>query len=190
MGEQSCRDGPFQTEKRRSMILSTYGATCEAVLSDLIIRTYHDRAISAVRQSILFRFGDGPDGGGQIGNTAATCAVGRAGASCRPLSLPPRCRPDEACPEAAGTISHSSRPSTLVGSGNMGRHIDTDDIIDARGMAEVLGLAQRNTVSLYQRRYALMPRPVIDLGQGRCKLWLRSEVEEWHAKRSSQPDPA
>ena len=72
----------------------------------------------------------------------------------------------------------------------MGRHIDTDDVIDAHGMAELLGLAQRNTVSLYQRRYPSMPRPVIDLGQGRCKLWLRSEVEEWRSKRPSQPDPA
>lgn len=72
----------------------------------------------------------------------------------------------------------------------MGRSIDTDDVIDAQALAVILGLAQRNTVSLYQRRYASMPRPVIDLGQGRCKLWLRSEVEEWHSKRSSQPDPA
>jgi glutathione-regulated potassium-efflux system ancillary protein KefG len=72
----------------------------------------------------------------------------------------------------------------------VGRHIDTDDVIDAQGMAELLGLAQRNTVSLYQRRYASMPRPVIDLGQGRCKLWLRSEVEEWRSDRPHQADPA
>jgi predicted DNA-binding transcriptional regulator AlpA len=70
------------------------------------------------------------------------------------------------------------------------RHIDTDDVIDAQGMAELLGLAQRNTVSLYQRRYPSMPRPVIDLGQGRCKLWLRSEVEEWRSKRPNQREPA
>jgi predicted DNA-binding transcriptional regulator AlpA len=80
--------------------------------------------------------------------------------------------------------------STVVGSAAVGRHIDTDDVIDAQGMAELLGLAQRNTVSLYQRRYPSMPRPVIDLGQGRCKLWLRSEVEDWRAKRPNQPDPA
>ncbi len=39
-------------------------------------------------------------------------------------------------------------------------------------MAELLGLAQRNTVSAYQRRYPAMPRPMVNLGQGRCKLWL------------------
>jgi glutathione-regulated potassium-efflux system ancillary protein KefG len=65
----------------------------------------------------------------------------------------------------------------------VGRCIDTDDVIDAQGVAELLGLAQRNTVSLYQRRYPDMPRPVIDLGQGRCKLWSRRDIEEWSGGR-------
>ncbi len=68
----------------------------------------------------------------------------------------------------------------------MGQNIDTDDLIDARGVAELLGLAQRNTVSLYQRRYPDMPRPVIDLGQGRCKLWSKTEVEGWAGHRSGK----
>ena len=90
----------------------------------------------------------------------------------------------------------------------MGRWVDTDDLIDAQGVADLLvvcrrnahggeksvsagqravkrpsqtrdtplGLAQRNTVSSYQRRYPDMPRSVVDLGRGRCKMWLRSEV--------------
>ena len=65
----------------------------------------------------------------------------------------------------------------------MGRLVDTDDLIDAHGVADLLGLAQRNTVSLYQRRYPEMPRPVVDLGRGRCKMWLRSEVAAWNASR-------
>lgn len=65
----------------------------------------------------------------------------------------------------------------------MGTKIDTDDVIDAQGVAELLGLAQRNTVSLYQKRYPDMPRPVIVLGQGRCKLWLRSQIERWRQQR-------
>jgi glutathione-regulated potassium-efflux system ancillary protein KefG len=65
----------------------------------------------------------------------------------------------------------------------VGRRIDANDVIDAQGVAEMLGLAQRNTVSSYQRRYPDMPRPVIDLGQGRCKLWLRSEVKAWSLRR-------
>jgi glutathione-regulated potassium-efflux system ancillary protein KefG len=64
------------------------------------------------------------------------------------------------------------------------RVVDLDDLIDATGVAELLGLAQRNTVSLYQRRYTEMPRSVIDLGAGRCKLWLRTEMIAW--ARSTQ----
>ena len=65
----------------------------------------------------------------------------------------------------------------------MSLHLDPEELIDAHGVAELLGLAQRNTVSAYQRRYPDMPRPVINLGQGRCKLWLRSEVEAWRSER-------
>lgn len=65
----------------------------------------------------------------------------------------------------------------------MGRAVDTDDLIDAQGVADMLGLAQRNTISLYQRRYPDMPRPVVDLGRGRCKMWLRPEIAEWSSTR-------
>ena len=61
--------------------------------------------------------------------------------------------------------------------------VATDDLIDAHGVAEILGLAHRNTVSVYQRRYPAMPRPVVDLGPNRTKLWLRPEVENWAASR-------
>ena len=33
------------------------------------------------------------------------------------------------------------------------------------GVAELLGLAHHNTVSVYQHRYEDMPRPVLDLGK-------------------------
>jgi hypothetical protein len=46
----------------------------------------------------------------------------------------------------------------------MGEIINTDDVIDGQGLAELLGLAQRHTVSSYQKRNPRMPRPVIDLG--------------------------
>jgi glutathione-regulated potassium-efflux system ancillary protein KefG len=57
--------------------------------------------------------------------------------------------------------------------------IDSEDLIDSRGVADLLGLSQPNTVSQYQRRYPDMPRPIVDLGRGRCKLWLRSQVLSW-----------
>jgi len=64
----------------------------------------------------------------------------------------------------------------------MTRKINVADLVDAQAVAKILGLAQRNTVSLYQRRYADMPRPVVDLGRGRCKMWLRHEVVAWAKK--------
>src|SRR5258708_36855877 len=57
--------------------------------------------------------------------------------------------------------------------------IDSDDLIDASSVAEVLGLANRTSVSVYQRRYPAMPRPVVDPGRGRTKLWSRRAVASW-----------
>ena len=65
----------------------------------------------------------------------------------------------------------------------MSRRVLVDDLIDARDVAEILGLAHRNTVSEYQARYQDMPRPVVNLGRGRPMLWLRPEVERWAAGR-------
>jgi predicted DNA-binding transcriptional regulator AlpA len=60
--------------------------------------------------------------------------------------------------------------------------VDPSDLVDARTVAELLGLSHPNSVSTYQHRYPGMPRPIIDLGSGRCKLWLKSEIEVWAAK--------
>lgn len=65
----------------------------------------------------------------------------------------------------------------------MSPNVRTEDLVDAQGIADLLGLAQRNTVSGYQRRYPDMPRPVIDLGKGRPRLWRRSEIEKWAKAR-------
>ena len=63
--------------------------------------------------------------------------------------------------------------------------VATEDLIDAQGVADLLGLSHRNSVSLYQRRYEDMPRPVVDLGDGRVKLWLRPEIQRWAEELSS-----
>jgi glutathione-regulated potassium-efflux system ancillary protein KefG len=66
--------------------------------------------------------------------------------------------------------------------------VRTEDLIDAHGVAEILSLSHSNSVSTYQRRYEDMPRPVVDLGAGRPRLWLRSEIEQWAALRSGSSD--
>jgi predicted DNA-binding transcriptional regulator AlpA len=57
--------------------------------------------------------------------------------------------------------------------------VQTEDLIDAHEVARLVGLAHRNTVSQYLEKYKDMPRPVIDLGPNRPRLWLRPEIEEW-----------
>ncbi len=61
--------------------------------------------------------------------------------------------------------------------------VNTEELIDSRELASILGLSHANSVSLYQRRYADMPRPVVDLGNGRPRLWLRNEILDWLDRR-------
>jgi hypothetical protein len=61
--------------------------------------------------------------------------------------------------------------------------VSTEDLVDTQGVAEILGLAHRNTVLQYQQRYEDMPKPVFDLGKGRVKLWLRPQIERWWARQ-------
>jgi predicted DNA-binding transcriptional regulator AlpA len=61
----------------------------------------------------------------------------------------------------------------------MSPKVDAEELIDAREVAGMLGLSHPSAVSVYQQRYADMPRPVVDLGRGRAKLWLRPEIRRW-----------
>jgi len=63
--------------------------------------------------------------------------------------------------------------------------VATEDLIDARDVAQILGLSHPNNVSVYQHRYADMPRPVVDLGRGRPMLWLRPEIELWATEQAA-----
>ena len=66
----------------------------------------------------------------------------------------------------------------------MAELVDPADLIDADEVAKILGLAYRNTISVYQKRYPSMPRPVIDMGKGRCRLWRRSDIVAWTSGRA------
>lgn len=64
--------------------------------------------------------------------------------------------------------------------------VNLEDLIDSDGVARELGLANRRVVSVYQARYPDMPRPVLVSDGGRCKLWLRPEIEDWSRRRRPQ----
>ena len=68
----------------------------------------------------------------------------------------------------------------------MSPRVTTEDLVDAQGVADILGLSHRNTVFQYQRTYEDMPQPVVDLGRGRVKLWLRPQIERWAARIAAQ----
>ena len=73
--------------------------------------------------------------------------------------------------------------STRLDSTPMGRLIDPDDLLDVGEVAELLGLAQKNSVTTYMRRYEDFPAPVIEFANGKCRAWLREDIEAWHAHR-------
>ncbi len=62
----------------------------------------------------------------------------------------------------------------------MGRMVDLDDLIDVGTVAEILRLSHKNSVTTYLRRYSDFPRPVVEFADGKCRLWMRSEIEAWH----------
>lgn len=61
----------------------------------------------------------------------------------------------------------------------MATKIDPADLIDAHGIAALLDLSHRSSVSTYRKRYPDFPTPIVDMGAGRCLLWLRTDIEAW-----------
>lgn len=65
----------------------------------------------------------------------------------------------------------------------MAEQVDLNDLLDADQVAELLALSSRSAVSVYRRRYHDFPKPVLDRGTGKCRFWLRREIESWNVKR-------
>ena len=70
----------------------------------------------------------------------------------------------------------------------MGRKVDLDDLIDVGEVAELLGLAHKNSVTTYMRRYDDFPKPVFEFADGKCRAWLVDDVELWAASRHGRAD--
>ena len=66
----------------------------------------------------------------------------------------------------------------------MGRILDTDDLIDSQGVADLLGLASRSVVSVYRSRYPSFPPPAVE--RGGCRLWHRDDVLAWNGPARHQ----
>jgi predicted DNA-binding transcriptional regulator AlpA len=68
--------------------------------------------------------------------------------------------------------------------------VNVNDLIDAHGVAELVGLSHSNSVSGYLRKYPDFPRPVIDRGVGQARLWRRAEIEAWAKATGRKPKGA
>ena len=66
----------------------------------------------------------------------------------------------------------------------MGRLVDLDDLIDVGEVATLLGLAHKNSVTTYMRRYEDFPLPIIEFADGKCRAWLRHDIVSWQVKRA------
>jgi glutathione-regulated potassium-efflux system ancillary protein KefG len=60
-----------------------------------------------------------------------------------------------------------------------------EQLIDTSEVAEILGLTDPRGVYVYQDRYSDMPRPIVDRGKNKVKLWYKPEIVEWHQSRKS-----
>lgn len=65
----------------------------------------------------------------------------------------------------------------------MGKKVDVDDLLDAKDVADMLGLSSPRAVAVYASRG--LPEPIIDRGPNTAKLWLRQDIEAWLLSKSS-----
>ena len=63
--------------------------------------------------------------------------------------------------------------------------VNTEELVSAADVAEMLGLSHYNSVTTYLKRYPDFPRPVVDRSRGRIRLWLRQDIRQWQRGRAS-----
>jgi len=62
--------------------------------------------------------------------------------------------------------------------------IDPLDLLDSNEVAELLGVASRNVVDVYQIRHADFPQPIVR--KTRVRLWLRQDIIQWRKAHPPQ----
>lgn len=68
----------------------------------------------------------------------------------------------------------------------MGRMVDVDELIDAVECAQIAGFNSPTAISVYLSRGSF-PKPIIDRGGRRARLWLRRDVLDWVKLRGKEP---
>lgn len=65
----------------------------------------------------------------------------------------------------------------------MAPRIDTENLVGAAEVAQILGLSHPSSVSTYAKRYKDFPAPVLELAKSRVRLWKKSEIIVWASRR-------
>ena len=65
----------------------------------------------------------------------------------------------------------------------MGRKADLDDHIDFGEVTELLGLAHKNSVTTYIRRYGDPPKSALEFADGKCRALVWGDVDSWRRSR-------
>lgn len=79
------------------------------------------------------------------------------------------------------TNPNVSRSSTILDP----MKVDPTDLLNATEVAAALGLAHREAVSTYRKRYPDFPEPLIK--KGTCVLWHRPDVDAWARSHPRKP---
>jgi hypothetical protein len=64
----------------------------------------------------------------------------------------------------------------------MGRLIDSDDLVDASDAALELGYTCSETFHALVRRRPDFPKPVVNKGKGKARLWSMTDIRAWETK--------
>jgi predicted DNA-binding transcriptional regulator AlpA len=64
----------------------------------------------------------------------------------------------------------------------MTERVDPAELVNAQEVAPIIGLTNPGGVSVYRRRHADFPKPIVEKGQ--CVLWRRADIDAWAARRS------
>lgn len=62
--------------------------------------------------------------------------------------------------------------------------VDPKDLLNAREAAELLGLAHREAIATYRRRYDDFPDPI--MSKGTCVLWHRADLVRWRSRHQAR----
>jgi len=63
--------------------------------------------------------------------------------------------------------------------------VEPSQLINAAEVASVLGLAHREAIATYRRRYPDFPQPVIS--KGTCVMWYQPDIEAWAVATGRTP---